>query len=163
MYSDTDSLIFELPDDAVCNLPFGAALHQWKSELPANADMISFHSLGPKFYQYTIKDRTTGAESTVTKLKGFHLKSAQAAEIVHPNLFEELVHKYLSGRTVQTILKQWGLKTNKRRQIRSQLQDKIISNNIFSKRVAFRRQRNRTIGSSLPFGYTTAMYAKYIS
>ena len=162
LYSDTDSLIYELPSDETPFLPRGSALHQWKSELPDNCEMVCFHSLGPKFYQYTYEDLSTGEMTTVTKLKGFHLKSAAAKEVVHDRLFEKLVEDYLSGKKVDTILKQWTLKTNKRRQIRSELADKTISNSIFSKRCAFPYKHIKHPERSLPFGYTEEMFKKYV-
>jgi hypothetical protein len=162
LYSDTDSLIYELPSDETPSLPRGSALHQWKSELPPDCEMVSFHSLGPKFYQYTYEDLGTGKMTTITKLKGFHIKSAAAKEVVHDRLFEQLVRDYLSGKTVETIVKQWTLTTNKRRQIRSQLADKVISNSIFSKRCAFICGKVKFPERSLPFGYTKQMYEKYI-
>jgi hypothetical protein len=156
---DTDSLVVRLKKGQQFPCPEGACFNEWKDELPATR-ILSFYSLGPKIYQLTYEDLLTKQCKTVTKVKGFFISSQKGKAVLHDTIFKEFVEQYLKGEDSEAKLGQWSIKTNPQRHLKNVIQQKVLRNSIFSKRVSFKGDVNSLY--TLPYGYTKDMYEEII-
>jgi hypothetical protein len=156
-YSDTDSVIVALKRGQIFPLIIGQCFDQFKDELPGCV-ITSFYSLGPKIYQITYQK--DGTFHTITKLKGFYISSQRAKQVVHETIFQTFVENFLQGKHMEAKLGQWQIKTTKNRQLKSIILQKVLKNSLYNKRVAFTGQIHSL--DTLPYGYNSAMYSKYI-
>ena len=161
-----DSLVFTLPPGAENPLKVGPCLWQYKNEIPQGWRLSAFYCLAPKLYEMVILNDATGETKTWTKVKGFTVKSErQQATLLGQNVFQSFTDAYLEGKDVSVNVGQWNIRVDKARNLRSVICDKILRNNIFSKRVAFRGLQyrvNNKNNMSLPYGFNEAMYNKYM-
>ena len=79
IYHDTDSIIYENSPSGY-NIPLGGYLGEWECET-GGLPIVAFASTGPKCYSYTTRNLESGAESSVTKVKGFTLHSLNSERI----------------------------------------------------------------------------------
>ena len=115
---------------------------------------------GPKIYQLTYKCLKTQEVRTISKVKGFYLRSEKGREVVHDKLFKHFVDQYLKDVNLETRLGQWQIKTTKEREMYSVITQKVLKNSIFSKRVSFRGEISSL--QTLPYGYSEEMFNKLI-
>jgi hypothetical protein len=115
----------------------------------------------------TYVDLVTGEYTTLTKVKGFYLRSARSKQALDDERFRHFVDAYLRGEDCEASVAQWNIRTTRDRRLHSQVMHKVLKNSMYSKRVAFRggsssdTYKNRQ--NTLPFGYTAAMFDEIIS
>jgi hypothetical protein len=160
LYTDTDSIIFSIDEDQINPLEEGPCFHQFKNEIP-DGEIISFYTLGPKIYQITYRNLKTGDLKTETKVKGFFLKSKKGKEIIHDQIFSTYVTNFLEGGEMSSKVGQFQLKTTEKRQLKSVISQKVLTNFGFNKRVALRGEVNSF--QTLPYGYTSAMFTEIVN
>lgn len=180
--------MFSLPAGAANPLPVGPAYHQFKNEIPDGCEIVEFYTLGkerrkegrkegrvllliplligPKLYMMSYVDLATGEYTTLTKVKGFYLRSARAKQALDDERFRHFVDAFLRNEDCEASVAQWNIRTTRDRHLHSQVMEKVLKNSMYSKRVAFRggssdTYKNRQI--TLPFGYTATMFHEIIS
>jgi hypothetical protein len=159
LYTDTDSIIFSCDEDQSIPLEEGACFNQFKNEIP-DGEIVSFYTLGPKIYQITYRNFKTGDIKTDTKVKGFFLKSKKGKEIIHDRIFSTYVTNYICGVEMSSKVGQFQIKTTEKRQLKSLISQKMLTNFGYNKRVAFRGEVNSV--KTLPYGYTETMFKEEI-
>ena len=148
-YCDTDSIFFSLPKTCSDPLLYSNMIGDFKSEVPANCDVISFYSLGCKNYSLLWKDRTTGAIDSIIKVKGLSLTSSHIPNQLNSELYEAYIDSHFKNEFQSIIFPQTRKKCNKKSLLKT---DKMSSyqftNNLFLKRYV-----NKKTFDTYPYGF----------
>jgi DNA polymerase elongation subunit (family B) len=148
-YTDTDSIIFSMPDekyDDFCrmfdlgNPAYGLYKEETKGRI------MQFASLGCKNYSFV-----TNADEECVKVRGFTLSNAQALETLNPPAMKGMVESFLKDETIRVETKQSKLQLDRRQcSINNVIQKKSYSNSTFDKRyIPYQEDLNAT---SIPYG-----------
>lgn len=148
LYTDTDSAMLKQKKNVSLDFNFGNGYRQWKSELPAGAEMISYCALGPKSYSYNYA--LNGCEHSTIKCKGFSLKKDN--KISHDDMLK-MVQKRKEGRVTKRTIPQFAIRIEKKsRKMYNTYFFKTLSSDILKKRVLLAKEAR-----TLPFGYSQSM------
>jgi hypothetical protein len=158
-YTDTDSIIFSLPDDDYNDFCKKFDLNNpayglYKEETKAR--IIQFASLGCKNYSLV----TSSGEECV-KVRGFTLSNPQALNTLSHTSMTSMVRDFLKDKSIKIETKQSKLQLDRRKcSIHNNIQIKSYSNNTFDKRYipkdTFLTDVNAT---SIPYGCRHTKFA----
>jgi DNA polymerase elongation subunit (family B) len=148
-YTDTDSIIFSMPDEKydyfrrvfdLGNPAYGLYKEETKGRI------LRFSSLGCKNYSFV-----TNANEECVKVRGFTLSNAQALETLNPSSMKDMVDSFLQNETIRVETKQSKLQLDRRQcSIINVIQKKSYSNSTFDKR--YIPCHDDVNGTSIPYG-----------
>ena len=179
LYTDTDSIYVWKPAAATIPLPLGSAFGCFEDEHPrtlshvrrmplelslvflADQEIVKKMALGLKSYQILLAS-STGEErqefSHVTKIRGFTLKGKAAVEALKNDKFEMFVSSLLQQRSKRVHIPHFNiLRERTSRQLYSVISRKLLRNDVFTQRVAFKGYHY-----TLPYGYSESLKNQYV-
>lgn len=102
---DTDCLYYAVPDNVQDPLRFSDSIGDFKSVIPSNCEILSYHSLGCRNYSILYKD-LDGKLHTITKVKGLSLKSCHMSQLVDHQTYESYIEKHFQSEFQSLVLPQ---------------------------------------------------------
>ena len=89
---DTDCIFYSVPENVQDPLQFTDSIGHFKSVIPQNCQVLSYHSLGCRNYSILYKDSEDKLHS-INKIKGLSLKSSHMTELIDHQLYESYIEK----------------------------------------------------------------------
>ena len=125
-------------------------------------EIVKKMALGLKSYQILLKTGDAdgcGQElSHVTKIRGFTLKGAAAVAALENDKFEKFVCSLIQQRSKRVHIPHFNiLRERTSRQLYSVISRKLLRNDVFTQRVAFKGYHY-----TLPYGYSENMKNQYV-
>jgi len=147
---DTDCLFYSIDKDSIDPLKFSDLLGDFKSVLPSDCEIVSFHSLGCRNYSILFKDAENNLNNII-KVKGLSLKSKHLENPLSPQIYEEFLQanfeNELKALTLPQIRK---CKTKLSTHLETKLTTFEFKNHLFMKRFLNKTNRNY---ETLPYGF----------
>ena len=118
-YFDTDSVIY-IAYTGMTLLKTGSQLGELTREIKQDEEVKQAVFLGPKNYAYTIRNKVTGEERTIVKVKGITL-TANVLEQLPIALLLEMAHEYCHNRnTIEKYITQHRIKSYRNQDVINQ-------------------------------------------
>ena len=102
---DTDCLFYSVPENVQDPLIFSDSIGDFKSVIPENCEVLSYHSLGCRNYSILYKD-LDGKRHTITKVKGLSLKSSHMPQLINHETYETYIEKHFQSEYKSLVLPQ---------------------------------------------------------
>ena len=102
---DTDCVFYSLPGNVKDPLKFTDSIGDFKSVIPENCEVLSYHSLGCRNYSILYKD-SEDTLHTITKVKGLSLKSTHVSPIIDHSTYESYIEKHFKNEYQSLIVPQ---------------------------------------------------------
>jgi hypothetical protein len=151
-YTDTDSIVFDLPRDESSQFEMETQLDSpsygfYKKE--TTGDILSFCSLGCKNYSII-----TDAGERIIKVRGFSLSGNQARQLLTPEKMRAMTESFLDQEAIQEVTQQFSMKIDRHRcAVTNRVLEKKYSNQTFDKRFILDRDLvNNPFAETIPFG-----------
>jgi hypothetical protein len=149
---DTDCLFYSVPNNVPDPLPFSDSIGDFKSVIPENCQVLSYHSLGCRNYTILYKDMDENLH-TITKVKGLSLKSAHLSEPIDSAMYERYIESHFQDEYESIILpqiRQMAVKPSSHRV--PTLRTFEFKNDLFLKRYV---KKNDSDYKTYPYGYVS--------
>ncbi len=93
---DTDCLFYSVPKNVKDPLKFSDSIGDFKSVIPKNCEVLSYHSLGCRNYSILYKDCEAKLH-TITKVKGLSLTSSHMSQLIDHQTYERYIEKHFQS------------------------------------------------------------------
>ena len=131
---DTDCLFYSVPENVQDPLKFTDSIGDFKSVIPKNCEVMSYHSLGCRNYSLLYKDANEKLH-TITKVKGLSLTSSHLTHLINHQTYENYIEKHFQSEYESLILPQIRNITSKPSfHVTPQLKTFEFKNDLFLKR-----------------------------
>lgn len=147
--TDTDNFIISKRIDQDLPFEISQSFGDFHYELPLNAEIESFFSLGPK--NYSISYKIDGKLFKIVKLRGVSLRNICNDSSIDTKLYEDYLNSALNRKPQKKLIPQVRLRTSKFNKTSKLKFEKVFfRNSILSKRIINPKCKNL---SSFPFGF----------
>ena len=93
---DTDCLFYSVPKNVKDPLKFRDSIGDFKSVIPKNCELLSYHLLGCRNYSMLYKDCEAKLH-TITKVKGLSLTSSHMSQLIDHQTYERYIEKHFQS------------------------------------------------------------------
>ena len=147
---DTDCIFYSVPQNVQDPLKFSDSIGEFKSVIPENCEILSYHSLGCRNYSILYKDSNDKLH-TITKVKGLSLTSCHMDHLINHQTYESYIEKHFQNEYQSLILPQIRKTTSKPSfKVTPQLKTFEFKNDLFLKRYVKKIDNDF---KTYPFGY----------
>jgi hypothetical protein len=158
-YTDTDSIVFDMPRDEVTQFEVETRLDSpvyglYKKE--TKGDILSFCSLGCKNYSIV-----TDAGERIIKVRGFSLSGDQTRQLLTPEKMKAMTEAFLRKEASEEVAHQFSMKVDRHRcTVTNKVLQKKYSNQTFDKRfISDRDLETNPFAETIPFGARHTNYS----